>query len=258
MKKLIVLGATSGIAQAVQRKAAQEGKELLLVARSAGRLEVLRQDLLVRGAANVLTFAIDLDNIEQHARLIDFAQKNFAGFDTLLLAYGSMLDQTQCDHSGELTAQQLHTDFVSAAALLTAFSDYFESRKGGCIAVITSVAGDRIRRSNYVYGTAKGALTLFLAGLRSRLRGAGVKVITIKPGPVNTAMTAHLENSGRFADPEMVAQDIYRALQRQSPKIVYTPGLWRYIMMAVRAIPEPVFNWLVSRHGPSPARSKKP
>jgi short-subunit dehydrogenase len=189
---------------------------------------------------------------------VEFVQKNFAGFDTLLLAYGSMLDQTQCDHSGELTAQQLHTDFVSAAALLTAFADYFEIRKSGCMAVITSVAGDRIRRSNYVYGTAKGALTLFLAGLRSRLRGTGVKVLTIKPGPVNTAMTAHLSNSRKFADPELVARDICQALQRRAPEVVYTPAHWRYIMQAVRAIPEPIFNWLVSRHGPAAARPKKP
>src|SRR5215831_16473766 len=162
MEKVLILGACSGIAQAVQKKLAANGKELLLVARSGERLEALKADLLIRGARSVLTFSANLEQTAQQVQVFEFAQRNFPQFDTLLLAYGSMLNQLACQNSAELTVQQLHTDFVSAAAILNLFAGYFESRKEGCIAVITSVAGDRLRRSNYVYGAAKSALTNFL------------------------------------------------------------------------------------------------
>jgi decaprenylphospho-beta-D-erythro-pentofuranosid-2-ulose 2-reductase len=244
MQKVIILGACSGIAQCLQRELAASGKEMLLVARSPERLSALKRDLLVRGASQVLTCTVDLEDISQHSRLLQFAQEKFSGFDTALLAYGSMLDQEECQESAALSMQQLNTDFVSAAALLTLFAEYFESKKTGCIAAITSVAGDRGRRSNYVYGAAKGALSLFLQGLRSRLHPAGVRVITIKPGPVDTVMTAHLPRNKPFADPEQIAKDIYRALERRSPDVLYTPYYWRYIMGAVRSIPEPIFKRL--------------
>jgi short-subunit dehydrogenase len=215
-----------------------------LVARSPERLSALKRDLLVRGAGDVLAFPLDFEETSHHSRLLQFAEEKFSGFDTVLLAYGSMLDQEQCQNSAALTIRQLHTDFVSAAALLTLFAEYFEPRKMGCIAVITSVAGDRGRRTNYTYGAAKGALSLFVQGLRSRLYPAGVRVITIKPGPVDTTMTASLPKNKPFADPRTVGKDIYRALERQSPEILYTPFYWRYVMRAVRTIPESVFKRL--------------
>jgi decaprenylphospho-beta-D-erythro-pentofuranosid-2-ulose 2-reductase len=138
----------------------------------------------------------------------------------------------------------LQLNFLSAAAVLTLFAADLERRRTGCIAAITSVAGDRGRRSNYVYGSAKGALSLFLQGLRSRLHPAGVRVITIKPGPVRTSMTDHLPNQSRFADPERVARDIVRALERRSPDILYSPKIWRYVMTGVRQIPETIFKRL--------------
>ena len=141
-------------------------------------------------------------------------------------------------------SRELHVNYVSAAALLTLFAADLEQRRTGCIAAITSVAGDRGRRSNYVYGSAKGALSLFLQGLRSRLHPAGVKVITIKPGPVQTPMTDHLPNAARFAEPEEVARDIVRALDRRSPDVLYTPKIWRYVMAAVEHIPETLFKRL--------------
>jgi short-subunit dehydrogenase len=136
---------------------------------------------------------------------------------------------------------------VSASAILTLFAADLEQRRTGCIAAITSVAGDRGRRSNYVYGSAKGALSLFLQGLRSRLHPAGVKVITIKPGPVRTPMTDHLAGASRFAEPELVARDIIRALERRSPDVLYSPKIWRYIMAAVEHIPEMIFKRLSFR-----------
>jgi len=244
MQKVVVLGATSGIALAVERQLAELGCELLLVARSAERLTALQSDLLARGAPQVFICAADLASIDQHAAIFDYARRSIPGFDTVLLAYGSMHDQKESETSVDVLLDELHVNFVSASAILTLFAAELEQRRTGCIAAITSVAGDRGRRSNYVYGSAKGALSLFLQGLRSRLHPAGVKVITIKPGPVQTPMTDHLANAARFADPELVACDIVRALERRSPDVLYTPRIWRYIMTAVEHIPETIFKRL--------------
>lgn len=244
MQKVVILGATSGIALEVGRQLAQRGCELLLVARSRERLVVLQSDLQARGAAQVLTCPADLAVIEQHAGIFDYIHRTLPEFDTVLLAYGSMHDQKDSEASVEVLLDELTVNFVSASALLTLFANDLEKRRTGCIAAITSVAGDRGRRANYVYGSAKGALSLFLQGLRSRLHPAGVKVITIKPGPVQTPMTDHLEKASRFADPELVAAQIVHALERRSPNVLYTPKIWRYIMAAVEHIPEPIFKRL--------------
>ena len=244
MRKIIILGATSGIALEVQRLLAHKGCELLLVARSSQRLAEIEADLSVRSAQQVLTYSADLASIQQHAAIFEFVRHTFPDFDTVLLAYGSMHDQKDSETSVDTMLEELHVNFVSATAILTLFAADLERRRTGCLAAITSVAGDRGRRSNYVYGSSKGALSLFLQGLRSRLHPAGVRVITIKPGPVQTPMTDHLLNSALFADPKQVARDIASALERRFPDILYTPKIWRYIMTAVRCIPETVFKRL--------------
>jgi short-subunit dehydrogenase len=243
MKKVVILGATSGIALEVQRRLAQKGCELFLVARSSQRLAEVASDLSLRGA-QVLTCVADLASIEQHAAIFDFARRALPDFDTVLLAYGSMHDQKDSENSIDVLLEELQVNYVSATAILTLFAADLERRRTGCLAAITSVAGDRGRRSNYVYGSAKGALSLFLQGLRSRLHPAGVRVITIKPGPVQTPMTDHLPNAARFADPETVAREIVRALERRTPDVLYTPKVWRYVMAAVRQIPETIFKRL--------------
>jgi decaprenylphospho-beta-D-erythro-pentofuranosid-2-ulose 2-reductase len=244
MQKIVVLGATSGIALEIQRQLASQGRELFLVARSPQRLSELQSDLLARGATNVFTLAADLARIQQHAEIYDSVRRSSPNFDTVLLAYGNMEDQKDSEASVDVLLDELNVNFVSAAALLTLFAADLEQRRTGCLAAITSVAGDRGRRTNYVYGSAKGALSLYLQGLRSRLHPAGVRVITIKPGPVQTPMTDHLANSVRFAQPERVARDIIRALERQSPDVLYTPWFWRHIMTAVRHMPETLFKRL--------------
>ena len=244
MRKIIILGATSGIALEVQRQLARRGCELLLVARSPQRLAEIQADLAARGAQQVLTYSGDLGTIQQHAGIFEFARHSFPDFDTVLLAYGSMRDQKDSEISVDTLLEELQVNFVSAAAILTLFAADLERRRTGCVAAITSVAGDRGRRSNYVYGSSKGALSLFLQGLRSRLHPAGVRVITIKPGPVQTPMTDHMANSAHFADPEQVARDIVGALARRSPDVLYTPKVWRYVMSAVRHIPEGIFKRL--------------
>ena len=242
MRKILVLGATSTIAQEVERLFAKEGSALLLVARSEERLAALKADLLVRGANEVHTFAADLQDIRRHIEILEWAKNCCADFDTVFLAYGTLGSQEDCERCVELMVQELYTNFVSAAALLTVFVNHFAERRSGCIAAITSVAGDRGRRSNYVYGAAKGGLSLFLQGLRGRLYPNSVRVITIKPGPVKTAMTDHMQRTGMFADVGKVARDIHKTLKGGSREILYTPWQWRYIMLVIRFIPERLFK----------------
>jgi len=244
MQKIVVLGATSAIAQATQRLCARHGKEMLLVARAPERLSVVRSDLLARGAKAVEILPADFNEISRHKEILRFVEERLPGFDTVLLAFGSLLDPEQSARSVELSLQEWNTNFVCAAALLTLFANHFEQRRSGCVAAITSVAGDRGRRSNYVYGAAKGALSIFLQGLRSRLHPAGVRVITIKPGPVDTPMTAHMRKGVAFVKPEVIARDIYRALEDGSRDVLYTPSYWRYIMAAIRILPERIFKRL--------------
>jgi short-subunit dehydrogenase len=243
VNKVVVLGATSGIAQPLLRELAKERKGLLLVGRSQERLDSLKGDLLARGAAQVLTFEADLVESDPHLG-VAFAKECFPEFDTLILAYGSMLDQANCQTSADYAVLELQTNFVSAVALLTGFAGYFEQRAAGTIAVITSVAGDRGRRSNYVYGSAKGGMNIFLQGLRSRMHTRGVRVLTIKPGPVATAMTTNMPTLPFLAQPEAVASDIYRALLNPRSNVIYTPGRWRWIMAAIRLVPEWIFKRL--------------
>jgi short-subunit dehydrogenase len=245
MQKIVVLGATSEIAQQVQRVLARQGWEFLLVARSTARLSAVAADLRSRGAKQVIEYTADLADISRHTQLMAFVQERFPDFDCVLLAYGTMQDPEQCRHSVELSLREWDTNFVSAAALLTLFADVLEQKGAGCIAAITSVAGDRGRSSNYVYGAAKGALNIFLQGLRGRLYGSHVRVLTIKPGPVTTPMTAGLRQEKMFAAPAAVARDICRALDSSSRKeILYTPFYWRYVMAILKLIPERIFKRL--------------
>ncbi len=237
-RKIVVMGATSKIAQEIARLAAAEGMEFLLLARRPNRLAAIAADLAARGAARVDTIAADLSDIASHPALVQEVLARMPGFDTLLLAYGTLGDQLRAEQSPDYALAELNTNFTSAASLLMRLSAPLAARGGGCVAVITSVAGDRARRSNYVYGTAKGALSLFVQGLRAQLYSSGVRVLTIKPGPVYTPMTAHLPGSGRFADPAAVARAIYREMEQGSRDIVYVPGIWRWIMAVIRLIPE--------------------
>jgi short-subunit dehydrogenase len=244
MERIVVLGATSEIAQHAQRILASQQKEMLLVARSAERLRSVAADLRVRGAKQVIEYITDLADTSQHAQLLSFVEEHFPDFDGVLLAYGSLLSQEKCRHSAELSLSEWQTNFTSAAALLTRFADVLEQRGSGCIAVITSVAGDRGRSANYIYGAAKAGMNAFLQGLRGRLHRSKVRVLTIKPGPVRTPMTSEMRQGKMFADPADVAQDICRALGGGRQETLYTPARWRYIMAAIKLVPETIFKRL--------------
>jgi decaprenylphospho-beta-D-erythro-pentofuranosid-2-ulose 2-reductase len=243
MNRILVLGATSAIAQATARLLAEQGASLFLVARNAERLEAVAQDLRIRGAAAVHSEVLDLDDVDAHERLIHRADVALEGLDAALLAHGVLGDQETCESDFATAAALLHTNFVSPASLLTHLANLLEPRGKGTLVVISSVAGDRGRQSNYVYGASKGGLTVWLQGLRNRLAPHGVRVLTVKPGFVDTPMTAHLPKNALFAQPDAIARGILRAVKGKRD-VIYLPGLWRPIMTAVRAVPEAVFKRL--------------
>ncbi|MCB1825971.1 MAG: SDR family oxidoreductase [Candidatus Competibacteraceae bacterium] len=241
MRKVLIVGASSAIAEAVARLFAAQGDMLYLVGRRAEALEAIAADLRVRGAARTQTEVMDANAIERHAALLDNADTALGGLDTVLIAHGTLSDQTACQKSVALTFQELHTNALSVIALLTLIANRFEAQRSGMIAVISSVAGDRGRQSNYVYGTAKAAVSTFLSGLRQRLYKSGVQVVTIKPGFVDTPMTREFPKGLLWAKPEWVARDIVTAME-QGKDVVYTPRFWRVIIWIIKSLPEKIFK----------------
>jgi decaprenylphospho-beta-D-erythro-pentofuranosid-2-ulose 2-reductase len=243
MKKVLIIGATSAIATEVARRYAQAGAALYLLGRNAERLSSLAQDLSVRGASAVHTATFDARDLTSHDRLLEQARNALGDIDCALIAHGDLPVQATCQNSLSSTEDALRINALSPIAFLTWLGNFFEPRKSGNITVISSVAGDRGRQSNYVYGAAKGCVTTFLQGLRNRLAHAGVSVTTIKPGFVDTPMTQHLPKGPLFASAQTVGSRIYRAMER-GESVVYTPFFWRFIMLVIQHIPEAIFKKL--------------
>ena len=238
MTRVLVLGATSAIAQQVAREYAGRGAALFLVARNEQRLSAVADDLRVRGA-QVETAVADLDDPGGYEELLARA----APLQIVFLAHGVLGDARETTPSAEAAEAVLRTNLLRPVSLLTRAAALLEAQRTGCIVVLASVAGDRGRASNAVYGASKAGLAAFLSGLRNRLSGSGVRVITVKPGLVDTPMTAHLPKNLLYASPERVARDVVRAVDGRSD-VIYTPWWWRWVMLVVRLIPEPVFKRL--------------
>jgi len=243
MKKVLILGATSAIAQHVARLLAAKGAALYLVGRNAAQLEAVRQDVTTRGASRADVFAVDLNDVTQHEALVARAEAALGGLSAVLLAHGLLGNQAESEQRFEAAQEVLLTNFNGAVSLLTVVANRFEAQRSGTVIAVSSVAGDRGRQSNYVYGAAKAGLSAYLQGLRNRLHRSGVRVLTVKPGFVDTPMVAHLKKNALFASPEQVARGIVRAAER-GKDVVYLPGFWAPIMWLIRAVPESLFKRL--------------
>jgi decaprenylphospho-beta-D-erythro-pentofuranosid-2-ulose 2-reductase len=242
-KRILVLGATSGIAEACCRMWAERGDSLFLVARNGDRLAAVAADMRTRGAAHVGSAVADLDDTAAHPEMLAHAINSLAGMDVAFLAHGVLGDQGDAERSFPAAEQILHTNIDSPVSLLTWLGNYCAQRHSGTLAVLSSVAGERGRKSNYVYGASKAGLSVFVDGLRNRLDREGVRVMTIKPGPVRTSMTQAMKGSAKFADVEVVAKTLVKVIDKGAD-VVYVPGIWRIIMAVIRAIPERVFKKL--------------
>jgi len=241
--RVLVVGATSAIAAEAARVYAAHGARLFLAARHPDRLAAVAADLRVRGAAAVETAVLDATDHLRCAEVVEAAWAAFGGLEVALIAHGVLPDQARCQADATEALRSIDVNFGSAVALLTPLANRFEAVGAGCIAVISSVAGDRGRQSNYVYGAAKGGLDRFLQGLRNRLYHAGVAVVTLKPGFVDTPMTAALPKNPLFASSRRVGRAIHRAIEARR-NVVYLPWFWRPIMCLISGIPEAAFKRL--------------
>jgi short-subunit dehydrogenase len=240
----LVLGASSAIARAFGRAAAADGADILLAGRDRTDLEASAADLRTRFGRRVDIAIFDVADRDSHGAVLQQARE-FAGGGTLhlFLAFGTMPSQGEIDADPALVEEVIATNFAGAAHLLHRAAPLFEAQRAGTIVVLTSVAGDRGRLSNYVYGSAKAGLATYLQGLRARLFRAGVSVVTVKPGPVDTAMTYGLDKLPLLVQPETVAAACLKAAKRGT-EVVYVPAPWRIIMAILRHIPERIFKKL--------------
>ncbi|MDE1154261.1 MAG: SDR family oxidoreductase [Acidobacteriaceae bacterium] len=242
-KRILILGATSGMAEQCGRLWAERGDALFLVARSSDKLAAVAADLKNRGASFVDSAVADLDDTNHHPELLAHAINSLGGLDVAFVVMGALGSQEAAEKHFPDAHRLLHTNYVAPASLLTWLANYCAQRHAGTLAVVSSVAGERGRKSNYVYGSAKAGLTAFTDGLRNRVDREGVKVMTIKPGPVKTAMTQGMKGQEKFADVEVVAATLVKQIDKGTD-VVYVPGIWRIIMAVIRAIPERIFKKL--------------
>lgn len=239
--RVLFLGAGSGIAQATARLYAAEGAIVGLAGRNLARLAGIADDLRARGAAEVKTFDVDFTTAEVASALADMAGQ-MGGLDHVILAYGVLGEQGAAERDLAAAQSIIDVNFRSPAAWTLAVADMLERQGNGSLVVLGSVAGDRGRRSNYIYGAAKSGLATLVEGISHRFRGTGPRAVIVKPGPTDTAMTAGMTKGGPlWATPEAVAAVVRKAADSGGP-VVYAPARWRLIMAIIRLIPASVFN----------------
>ena len=241
---VLIAGATSTIARHAAGELAARGARLHLAARDEAEAKRIGQDLEVRHGADVSLGPFEATEYEGHERLLDDATDSMGGLDGLLVAVGMLGDQSRAETDPGHLRSVFEVNYGAPASLITAVANRFEKQGHGWIAALSSVAGDRGRPSNYAYGSAKAGLTAFLEGLRGRLHGSGVRVLTVKPGPTDTKMTFGMDDPPPLmAEPERVAEQVAQSIEK-GKDVCYAPPIWRYIMAAIRLIPASVFKKL--------------
>ncbi|MEM1110910.1 MAG: SDR family oxidoreductase [Pseudomonadota bacterium] len=241
MKRILIIGATSAIASACARRWAQPGTRFYLVARSRDKLATIARDLEIRGAS-VSQDCLDLDRLDTHRGLLDRCLATLGPPDLTLVAHGTLPQPEESRDQAAVAAACFHTNATSTISLLTEIGGRLAQAGGGRIAVLSSVAGERGRPSNYPYGASKAAVTAFCEGQRAWLFRRGVAILVVKPGFVDTPMTAGMEIPAALSTtPERVAADIDRALGREHDTL-YTPWFWSPIMRVIRLLPTFLFK----------------
>lgn len=243
--RILILGAASGIAEATARLYAAEGATLVLAGRQPARLEAIAADLRLRGAAGATCVTIDFladDPAAAWAALL----AAHGPFDHVLLAYGVLGEQSVAERDPVAAQAILVANFTSAAAWSLLVAEALETRGTGALVVLGSVAGDRGRRANYVYGAAKAGLGVLVQGIAHRFagkfpKGGGPRAVVIKPGPTDTPMTAGMKKGALMASPEAVAKVVRRAAESGGP-VQYAPRRWWLIMLIIRLVPTAIFN----------------
>ncbi len=243
MKKVVIIGATSAIAHQTAILFAKKKYSISLCGRNLERLETVKSDIISRHKTEIFIKEFDVCDFNNMRSNIDSIINQLAGIDILLIAHGLLPDQTESQNSVEKIIKNMNVNANSVMAICSIVAEKMEEQGNGTIAVISSVAGDRGRQSNYIYGSAKAAVSSFLQGLRNRLYHKGVHVLTIKPGFVDTPMTAHLEKNFLFAQADSVAKGIMEAIEAKKD-VVYLPKFWALIMWIVKHIPESIFKKL--------------
>lgn len=239
---VLVIGATSAIAEAVTQRFAKEGGKLVIIARNSEKLRAISSHCSALGAGSVHCYELDANHLDDIEPLLHSAWAKVGQVDVALIAHGTLPDQQRCEQDLSYAIKEFRTNAESVIACMTVLANLFEKQGQGVLAVIGSVAGDRGRASNALYGASKAAVDAFASGVRSRLYKKGVHVLTIKPGFVATPMTEGLGLPARLtAKPETVARDIERAIRRRC-NIIYTPFFWRAVMFTICKIPEALFK----------------
>ncbi|MFH1491270.1 MAG: SDR family oxidoreductase [Pseudomonadota bacterium] len=241
MSNILIFGAASAIAQATARIFAAKGDRFFLVARDSEKLRMVSDDLRSRGAGHVESAAADLTEYDLHQALIEKARNHLGGLDIIIIAHGTLPDQKACEKSFEPVMEAITVNALSVISLLTHLANLLEQQGHGTLCAISSPAGDRGRRSNYVYGAAKASVSIFMQGLRNRLYPSGIHVLTVKPGFVDTPMTAGFTKGLLWTRPEVIASGIYKAIVRKKD-VVYLPWFWSVIMFMIRAMPEALYK----------------
>ncbi len=243
MKKILIIGATSAIAHHTAINFAQSGWELHLVARNTEKLQIIKQDILARHKTDVFTYEQDALDFDNHKVLFEDILNNADFLNAVLIAHGTLPNQEEIQNEPDEIRREFDINALSVMSYATIAAEYFEKKKSGNISIISSVAGDRGRMSNYIYGAAKSAVTAFASGLRARMQKSGVSVLTIKPGFVDTPMTDDVDKNFLFANPKDVGRAIYDAMINEKD-LLYVPGFWKIIMLIVKSVPESIFKKL--------------
>ncbi|MCB1616921.1 MAG: SDR family oxidoreductase [Pseudomonadales bacterium] len=243
-KKIFISGATSAIAHAFARRYAVQGAHFCLLGRNPEKLAIVKDDLLARGASSVETVVIDFSSRHDYTATVNQAWQQASGFDIALLAQGVLTDEKRSHTDLAYLQESFQVNALSVIQLATVLGEKFAEQGKGSLLLISSPAGDRGREKNYVYGSAKAAVSVFCDGLRNRLNKTGVQVVTVKPGFIRTPMTTGFDQSGPlWADADVVASDLENAIIKGKSSL-YTPWFWRYIMLVIRHIPEFIFKKL--------------